>query len=99
MGIFSRAKLTPKGTAEQVKQMKAVREAVERAVLPFRENTEAAVIAGACAQVAKLLIQQYPQKAEAELLAGMVGFFRGANPAGEEQDSPIIIPSRSRRTH
>jgi hypothetical protein len=95
--IFKKA---PAGSAEQVKQMKAVREAVERAVLPFKENTEAAVIAGACAQVAKLLIQQYPQDAEANLLAGMVGFFRGANPAGEDQDSPIIIPGRrSRRTH
>ena len=99
MGIFSRAKLQPKGTADQVRQMKVVREAIEQALRPFQENTEAAIIAGACAQVAKLLIQKYPQKTEAELLAGMVGFFRGESPDGGKDDSPIYIPGRSRRTH
>ncbi len=54
--------------AENLERMAHVQTLIERAVLPFRENTEAAIVVFALIRVARFLLNLYPEKVRAELL-------------------------------
>lgn len=71
-------------SAAEFEQMIAVQHEVNRAVLPFRENTEAALVIFALARTAKALLDLYNPLSRAETTEIVVAFL--AN------DSRVIDP-------
>lgn len=77
---------------EHVERMKFIRSEIERAVLPYRENTEAAIVAGAAVQVARTLIELYPPNRRAQLVEAMVAFLKREDLDAPEPGSGIVGP-------
>jgi hypothetical protein len=73
---------------DNIAAMRFVKDKIEKAVLPYRERIEAAVVAGACLQVAKVLLDLYPEETRKALIEGACLLLEGY--AGEEP--AIIIP-------
>ena len=73
---------------DNVAAMRHVKTLIEKVVLPYREQIEAAVVAGACLQVAKTLLDLYPEGTREKLIEGACLLLEGY--AGDEP--AIIIP-------
>src|SRR5687768_13603940 len=69
---------------ENAKRMKHMRTVIEKAVYPFRENTEAALVAGAAMQVARILIDLYPEPIKSQLREGAAAFLQGRDVESEQ---------------
>lgn len=65
--------------------MKEVEAALTKAVLPFREKTEAALVAFALIRMARVLLRVYPPKVQKELLPVILTYLQGGlkQPAGD----------------
>lgn len=70
---------------EDLDRMKYIREQIEKAVLPYRHNTEAALVCGALFQVARTLLLLYPEATREDLLKGAIAFLKG-----EDLDAPDV---------
>lgn len=82
-----------KGTPAELRQMARVKGAVTVVLLPFRQNTEAAIVVGALLQICKILLRLYPARTRDELILGAVTFLKDDQP--EEQAKPMItIPGK-----
>ena len=71
-------------------RMKHIREQVEKILMPYRENTEAALVCGALFQVARTLLKLYPDAVREDLLKGAIAFLRE-----EDLDKPegVVVPA------
>lgn len=58
-----------------------IQDKIARAVLPFRENTEAAIVVLALIRCARILLDLYPKQARADLLEVIVLYLTGSTPA------------------
>jgi hypothetical protein len=76
-------------SGEAAERMQFIRAQVERTILPYRENTEAALVAGALVQIARVLFELYPEKTRTQLLTGAVAYLQRDNL--EPQDSPLLV--------
>lgn len=86
-------KLQDINSAENVAIMRDMKRIIEKAVIPFRERVEAAIVAGACLQVAKTLLDLYPEGTREKLIEGGCLLLEGYT--GEDSEGPnekIIIP-------
>ena len=66
-------------TSDQLARMKQIRLEIETLLRPYRENTEAALAAAACLQVARTLFLLYPPKVRDQLTTGAAAFIKGEN--------------------
>jgi hypothetical protein len=57
--------------------MHHVRKEVAKLILQWRDNTEAAVVAGALLQNARELFELYPESVREQLVEGAVAFLEG----------------------
>lgn len=64
-------------SVEDLDRMRFIKGEIERSVLPYRDNTEAALVIGALLQVAKTLLVLYPHETQKLLLTAMVPFLTG----------------------
>lgn len=76
------------GTHAQVQQMKKVRSRIlDLLVREFKDNTESAVMAGACMQVIVGLLNKYPADVRQALAEGMIMILKGE----KDDEAPLII--------
>ena len=73
-------------------RMKHIRGEVERLLLPYRENTEAALVIGALLQICRILLVLYPKATREDLLAGIIPFLKGEQMEPEAGTGGIILP-------
>lgn len=66
--------------------MKQAEQVLVRALMPFRENTEASLIVFALMRCARVLLRLYPEATRKELTRVCVGYLEGKT---EEQ---VIVP-------
>lgn len=62
--------------AEDVRRMGEVQQHVVRAIASYRENTEAAIVAGALLRIVRYLYSLYPERTRNELLEGAIAFLQ-----------------------
>jgi len=74
-----------------VEQMNHIQREIERAVLPYRDNTEAAIVVSALMRVARILIRLYPERAQRDLIAVTVAFLRNEE-VDIEGETPLLLP-------
>lgn len=84
-------------TREGIKRMKEIREDVERTLLKYNHNTEAAIAAGACIQAAKKLLSLYPDARRAELTEAALITLADFKEVPPEEEPRIIAPTRRQR--
>lgn len=75
-----------------VDRMNHVQKEIERAVLPYRENTEAAIVASALIRVARILIDRYNPEAQRQLTIAAVAYLERREVTIEGEQPTIIIP-------
>lgn len=70
---------------ETFRAMKEVEAVLTRAVMPFREKTEAALVAFALIRMARVLVRVYPVKVQKDLLPAIMAYLQGSTiqPAGD----------------
>lgn len=83
-------------TPENIARMTHIKKEIERVVLKYRENTEAAIVAGACIQIARTLLSLYPERLRKELTEGAVMLLEGYV-SDQETKPTIIIPAVPKR--
>lgn len=66
--------------AENAARTQFIQDKIARAVLPFRENTEAALVVIALVRCARILLDLYPAKARGELLEVITLYLTGETP-------------------
>lgn len=64
-------------------RMKHIEGEIARAVLPYRENTEAFIVVCALVRVARLLLQRYPMKTRVLLRNEVLDFIEEKVDAGD----------------
>lgn len=74
-------------SAENLKRMKFVQREITRAILPYRENTEAALVILALVGAVKILLDLYNPNARAELVEVVVAFL-----ANDKRAKTIVDP-------
>ena len=77
-------------TRDQLARMKTIRREIETLLRPYRENTEAAIAAGACLQIARTLFLLYPPNVREQLTTGAAAFIKGEHLDREPIDGFII---------
>lgn len=75
-----------------VERMNYVQQQIEKAVLPFRENTEAAIVASALIRVARILIERYNPESVKQLKLAAVAYLERREVTIEGEEPTIIIP-------
>jgi len=77
-----------------VEVQRDVQAAIVKAVLPFRERVEAAIIVFALITAARTLLRLYPKQTQQELLDALVPFLEGKQePRGEHvSESGLVLP-------
>lgn len=65
---------------ENAARTQFIQDKIARAVLPFRENTEAALVVIALVRCARILLDLYPAKARGELLEVITLYLTGETP-------------------
>jgi hypothetical protein len=61
-------------TRAELDQMNFIQSVIEKAILPYRTNTEAAIVCGALMRVARILLELYPEGLRAELVKASCAF-------------------------
>lgn len=78
---------------EAGEQMRKVQAVITAAVIPFRENTEAAIVVFALVRCARILLSLYPEKVRLELVSVLCDFLENRDtPPGEAAASPLWMP-------
>jgi hypothetical protein len=81
---------------EEFQQMTKLEREIEKALLPFRENTEAALAIFACCRAARRLLSLYPDWTQMELLQAIIPFVRGEKSMDDaDAATNLILPSRA----
>lgn len=93
------AKIQDINKPENVARMKFIATEIEKLVLQYRENTEAAIVAGACIQIATRLLVLYPPKVRDGLVEGAVMLLRGETPEDLAAPTLILPKNVSKRKH
>ncbi len=75
-----------------VGRMNAVQQEIEKAVIPFRENTEAAIVAAALVRVARKLIDLYHPEARRAVTEVTVAYLERRDVIIEGEVSAIVPP-------
>jgi hypothetical protein len=75
-----------------VDQMNHIQREVERVLLQYRENTEAAIVVSALMRCARILIRQYPERAQKDLLTVTIAFLRGDDVEVEGENTLLLPP-------
>lgn len=74
-------------------QMKAVQRAITAAVMPYRENTEAALVIMALLRCARILLRLYPKKFQDQFTPVLTDFLENAEaPPTRDGASPLWMP-------
>jgi hypothetical protein len=76
---------------ERFTQMRAVQGEVVKALLPFRERTEAAIVVFALIRAARVMLRLYPKKTQVELLEAIVPYLEGKAEMPDTSTSPFLI--------
>lgn len=66
------------GSNADAERMDCLQREIEKAILPYRENTEAILVAGALLRVARILIRLYSPDLRAGLLQAAKAYLDGA---------------------
>jgi len=77
--------------AENLERMKHVQREVTKSILPYRENTEAALVVLALVGAVKILLDLYNPQARAELVEVIVAFL-----ANDRRATPTIVDAESK---
>lgn len=85
-------KIQDLNSPENVEAMKFIRKEIEKVILPYRERIEAAIVAGACVQVATILLNLYRGERREQLIEGAVMLLEGY--AGDQEMPTIILPKK-----
>lgn len=64
-------------TQDQVDQVNFLQREIEKAVLPYRENTEAALVIAALNRVSRILLRLYPEELQQQLILATVAYLKG----------------------
>ena len=78
-------------TSTEIDRMAFIQREVEKAVIPYRENTEAAIVVGALMRVARILLDLYPEGLRAELVEAASAYL--AHRDLERADRLFRLPS------
>src|SRR5688572_9491125 len=77
------------GDSEDIERMIHVQHTIERAIMPFRENTEAAIVIMAMMRIARILLGLYPMNVRRALVEQNEAFFRQDITVEERQQSTL----------
>jgi hypothetical protein len=79
------------GTQEDAAQMDRVQGAVISALGPFRDNTEAALIAGALMRIVRQLLRLYGSELQRGLIDASVLYLRGRDTMPEPREKDLRV--------
>jgi len=74
---------------EDIRRLRQVLEEVRKTVEQFRANTEAAVIAGALANLMRELVDAYPPVTRDALMEGMIAFLQHRDVDAERRQAEL----------
>lgn len=77
------------GDAADTERMHFMQSEIAKAILPYRENTEAAIVVMALMRVARILLRLYPEPVRGELLSACVAYLQGKGVEAVEAKSPL----------
>lgn len=82
---------------EDVRRMHQIIGEVRKTLDTFRQNTEAAVIAGALTNIMRELVDSYPEPTKGALMEGMIAFLQHRDVEEEKRlaelaDRGIVLP-------
>lgn len=79
-------------TIIDIEQMNHLQREITKAILPYRENTEAAIVAAALVRVARTMIDKYNPVAKRQLTEVSVAYLERREVRVDEDQAQIIIP-------
>lgn len=71
------------GDAADTERMHFLQQEIEKALLPYRENTEAAIAILALIRVTRILLRQYPPPVQEEMFKAIGAYLAGKGTMGE----------------
>ena len=78
-------------TNADAEQMKTIERALVATLLPFKGNTEAALVVFALVRCARVMLRLYPEQTKKALLPIMTAYLEGKNqPPGEESNLLVM---------
>lgn len=81
---------------ETFRAMKEVEEVLTKAVMPFREKTEAALVAFALIRMTRVLLRVYPVKVQKELMPVVLTYLQGGTKQPKGDPASLLWTPREK---